>query len=150
MARTFNQDVIINAELFVDGGGIRVRDGASIGRSLNVGNDLVVAGNQRVDHNATFLQDISVGGDMTVTGADCAEYFRVPESAHIEPGMALALRQEDTLEPCEQAYDKKVAGVVSGAGDLRPGIFLHGEVPRIQGVPLWLATSTSASSSPSS
>lgn len=35
------------------------------------------------------------------------------------------------LSPCEQAYDKRVAGVVSGAGQFRPAILL-GQNPRIK------------------
>ena len=32
--------------------------------------------------------------------------------------------EEDKLRPCDSAYDKRVAGVISGAGDYRPGIVL--------------------------
>jgi hypothetical protein len=79
--------------------------------------------------------DVAVTGDITLSGADCAEYFSVNESARIEPGMALVVDQEDALQPCEKPYDKRVVGVVSGAGDLKPGILLdetysrHGRQP---------------------
>jgi hypothetical protein len=80
--------------------------------------------------------DVEVTGDIRLLGADCAEYFSVPESVHIDPGMALIAGQEDTLQPCEQAYDKRVIGVVSGAGDLRPGILLDKDRSQKNGLPL--------------
>ena len=36
----------------------------------------------------------------------------------------MVLDQHGALEPSQQAYDKKVAGVISGAGDYRPGLIL--------------------------
>jgi hypothetical protein len=36
----------------------------------------------------------------------------------------MVIGQEDKLQQSTQAYDKKVAGVISGAGDYRPGIRL--------------------------
>ncbi|MBI4265395.1 MAG: hypothetical protein HY657_13560 [Acidobacteria bacterium] len=36
----------------------------------------------------------------------------------------LVVAGEESLEPCTSAYDRRVAGVVSGAGAYRPGILL--------------------------
>ena len=36
----------------------------------------------------------------------------------------MVLGNEGTLSECQQAYDKRVAGVISGAGDYKPGIVL--------------------------
>jgi hypothetical protein len=36
----------------------------------------------------------------------------------------MVVSQDGALEPSSRAYDKKVAGVISGAGDFRPGIIL--------------------------
>jgi hypothetical protein len=80
--------------------------------------------------------NVEVTGDISLTGADCAEYFNVVDSVQVEPGMPLVASQEDTLRPCEKAYDKKVVGVVSGAGDLRPGILLNKEGSQDDGLPL--------------
>jgi len=64
-------------------------------------------------------------GDIELLGADCAEDFRVcAADSEIEPGAVLIAANEDVLEPCASPYDRRVAGVVSGAGDLRPGIRL--------------------------
>jgi hypothetical protein len=64
-------------------------------------------------------------GDIKLSGADCAEDFNVLESEQIEPGMVLVVDNEDTLRVSNTAYDKKVVGVVSGAGDFRPGIIMN-------------------------
>jgi hypothetical protein len=68
--------------------------------------------------------DIQVSGDIRLTNADCAEDFDVCDTGPVEPGMVMVLGDEGRLEPSQTAYDKRVAGVVSGAGDYRPGIVL--------------------------
>jgi hypothetical protein len=68
--------------------------------------------------------NVLVTGDITLSGADCAENFDVSEAEAAEPGTVMVIDQEGTLKPSEQPYDKRVAGVVSGAGGLKPGIVL--------------------------
>jgi hypothetical protein len=63
-------------------------------------------------------------GDIVLQNADCAEEFEVCDSEGIEPGVVLALGHEGRLALSHRPYDGKVAGVVSGAGGLRPGIVL--------------------------
>jgi hypothetical protein len=36
----------------------------------------------------------------------------------------MVLDHEGALEPSQRAYDKRVAGIISGAGDFKPGIVL--------------------------
>jgi hypothetical protein len=67
--------------------------------------------------------NIVTNGDISLTNADCAEDFNI-SGADAEPGTVMVLGDQDTLKPSEYAYDKRVAGVVSGAGDYRPGIVL--------------------------
>lgn len=68
--------------------------------------------------------DVQVNGDIRLINADCAEDFDVCETEHTEPGMVMVLGEEGKLERSHTAYDKRVAGVVSGAGDYKPGIVL--------------------------
>ncbi len=63
-------------------------------------------------------------GDIILQNGDCAEEFEVCDREGIEPGVVLALGEEGVLALAHQPYDCKVAGVVSGAGGLRPGIVL--------------------------
>jgi hypothetical protein len=71
-----------------------------------------------------FEGDVEVTGDIRLTNADCAEDFDICETEQIEPGTVMVLGEEGKLEKSQKAYDKRVAGVVSGAGDYKPGIVL--------------------------
>ncbi len=42
----------------------------------------------------------------------------------VEPGTVMALDENGVLRPSYKSYDRKVAGVISGAGDFRPGLIL--------------------------
>ena len=71
-----------------------------------------------------FEGDVTVAGDIILYGADCAEEFDIAEATEIEPGTVMVLDQDGALHQSQQAYDKRVAGVVSGAGNYRPGLIL--------------------------
>ncbi len=59
-----------------------------------------------------------------MTNGDCAEDFDVSGVAKLEPGTVMVLGNEGALSESQQAYDKRVAGVISGAGNYKPGIVL--------------------------
>lgn len=64
-------------------------------------------------------------GDIILANADCAEEFDVSEAfQEIEPGTVMVLDENGYLCPSATPFDKRVAGVVSGAGDYKPGIVL--------------------------
>lgn len=71
-----------------------------------------------------FEGDIEVTGDIRLTNADCAEDFDVSTLTGCEPGSVMVLTRDGALAECQRAYDSCVVGVVSGAGDYRPGIIL--------------------------
>jgi hypothetical protein len=77
-----------------------------------------------------FEGDVEVTGDIRMLNADCAEDFDVEDATLTEPGSVMVLGEEGVLTECSAAYDKRVAGVISGAGEYRPGIRLdqQGEV----------------------
>lgn len=60
-------------------------------------------------------------------GSDLAEKFDVTGETAIEPGTLMVIDENNPgrLKPSEQAYDTKVAGIVSGAGGVQPGLTLH-------------------------
>lgn len=62
--------------------------------------------------------------EVILSGADCAENFDISGSEFIEPGSVMVLDDEGSLRPCASPYDKKVGGVISGAGAFKPGITL--------------------------
>jgi len=63
-------------------------------------------------------------GDIVLANADCAEEFDADESEEIAPGAVMILDDDGKLRMCVAAYDKRVAGVFSGAGEYRPAIVL--------------------------
>ncbi len=79
---------------------------------------------------ARFEGDIEVTGDVRLVNADCAEDFDVLQPDQADAGTVMVLAGEGTLEPSTRPYDRRVAGVVSGAGAYRPGIILDRVGPR--------------------
>jgi hypothetical protein len=71
-----------------------------------------------------FEGDVVVTGDIRLTNADCAEDFNIGTDLTVEPGTVMVINEEGALDPSREAYDKKVAGVVSGGGEFKPGIIL--------------------------
>ncbi len=67
---------------------------------------------------------ITADGDIRLLGADCAEFFEVEDATSVEPGSVLVIGEDGSLCACAREYDKRVAGVVSGAGPTRPAILL--------------------------
>ena len=87
------------------------------GQSLGAG----LAGN--------FIGNVVVTGvltasDCALSGADCAEDFDVSGHQMVEPGTVMIINDEGGVMSSRKAYDRRVAGVVSGAGDYKPGITL--------------------------
>jgi hypothetical protein len=68
--------------------------------------------------------DITATGDVCLVGADCAEDFNIAGVEEIEAGTVMVICQDGALRPSQESYDKRVAGVISGAGDFRSGIVL--------------------------
>src|SRR6266446_3765286 len=55
-----------------------------------------------------------------------------------EPGTVMTLDQEGKLKQSEKAYDKRVAGVISGAGGYKPGIVLDKQASQNNRIPIAL------------
>jgi hypothetical protein len=74
---------------------------------------------------------LTVNNDVILTGADCAEEFDIAAEGDVEPGTVMVLGEGGSLRVSDHAYDRKVAGVISGAGEYRPGLILdRGNSPR--------------------
>ena len=63
-------------------------------------------------------------GDVQLGGADLAEQFTVEGDLAARPGAVMVLTGPDCVRVSDAPYDPRVAGVVSGAGEFRPGIVL--------------------------
>jgi len=98
-----------------------VGDGVASGTVRNIAvidaNGLSVNGNVTTSGNAN-VRSITIRG-----GADLAEPFAMSHSG-VEPGSVVVIDEKNPgkLKASTRAYDKKVAGIVSGANGIRPGI----------------------------
>lgn len=72
-----------------------------------------------------FNGNLLVTGDIVMTNAaDFAEDFKIGATIAVEPGTVMVLGKDGALFPSQHCYDKRVVGVVSGAGNYKPGIIL--------------------------
>lgn len=73
---------------------------------------------------ARFEGDVEVTGDIRLANADCAEHFELAGGQRVDPGTVMVLGDQGALRESDQPYDKRVAGVISGAGDYEPALVL--------------------------
>jgi hypothetical protein len=85
--------------------------------------------------------DICITGAINPVGCDVAEAFGHSDPAAVQPGMVMVIDADNPghLTVSSQAYDKKVAGIISGAGGLKPGVKLGQGVEGNADMPLALA-----------
>jgi hypothetical protein len=77
------------------------------------------------DGNIEMEGIMNVAGDITLKNGDCAEDFSVArEGADVAPGTVMVLADSGFVQNSTTSYDKRVAGVISGAGKYRPGLIL--------------------------
>jgi hypothetical protein len=59
-------------------------------------------------------------------GSDLAEPFEIVDEESVQPGMVVAIdpRHPGSLRIADQPYDRTVAGIISGAGDIKPGVLM--------------------------
>ena len=111
-----------------DGGGIGV-GGRSL-QGVGIFGEGPIAGR--------FLGNVEVSGDVQLLNADCAEDFDIFGAEPIEPGTVMVVGAEGMLHESRRAYDKCVAGVLSGAGGYKPGIVLDKHASQSNRMPVAL------------
>jgi len=78
------------------------------------------------DGNVSVTGELQVTYDIMLRNADCAEEFDIIEE-NVEAGTVMVLNEMGSLEPSYQEYDKKVAGIISGASGYKPAIVLDSQ-----------------------
>ena len=86
-----------------------------------------------------FFGNVIVTGDVQLTGADLAEDFTVAGMDAVDPGSVMVIAGRDQVKVCDTAYDRRVAGVVSGAGNYRPALVLDRQATDGRRLPLALS-----------
>jgi hypothetical protein len=85
-----------------------------------------------------FVGNVVVTGFIEMTNGDCAEDFDISAESSATPGTVMVLDDEGKLRESFRAYDKRVAGVISGAGSHKPGLVLGKQQPQSGRMPLAL------------
>ena len=111
------------------GGDDRIRLDAGEGNVFLGGNDvdgdllLFAASGDNVTFEEATIHLNGQDGDIILRNADCAEEFDLAADGAV-PGTVVVIGEDGRLHPSTTAYDRRVAGVISGAGAYRPGIVL--------------------------
>ncbi len=92
----------------------------------------------RTDDSTATIHLNGNTGDILLQNADCAEEFDLGEKCNAQPGSVVVLTDEGSLHECGAAYDKRVVGIISGAGAFRPAIILDRRNTRDKRAPVAL------------
>lgn len=127
-------------EIDAEESSLLIRDGSGVARvELGVGGLTIRTPNGKVaatlassrlellDGNGvkTAILD-GASGDLLLKNADVAEFFDAGEPG-AGPGTLVVLDDEARVRPSASPYDRRVAGVVSGAGPVKPAILLNSD-----------------------
>jgi hypothetical protein len=102
-----------------------------------VGN-VAVSGDMRVGGKIDAPQATITCFDVVISNGDCAEEFEAKNPEALRGGMVVSLDSDGALVPSTKMYDRKVAGIISGAGAFRPGIVLDKQQGSDKRVPVAL------------
>jgi hypothetical protein len=95
------------------------------------------------DGNRSNLNDATIAidgytGNISLSNGDCAEDFDITVDGEVEPGTVMVIDEAGGLRPSTEGYDKKVAGVISGAGEFKPGMVLDRQPGKNNRMPIAL------------
>jgi hypothetical protein len=111
-----------NETIYLWGRNSQDSNGGQIGLKKNDGTQTITL---TADHNGEGRITTQV---LQITGgSDLSEQFDINTAEHaLEPGMVVSIdpQQPGELRLSTQAYDPTVAGVVSGAGGVKPGMLM--------------------------
>jgi hypothetical protein len=92
---------------------------------IHTGNGNAIYGRAGAPGRAGFFDGIvEVTGDIKLMGGDVAEDFQIVDAGGVEPGTVMVLEGVDRVRASDSAYDRRVVGIVAGAGEYRPGVVL--------------------------
>lgn len=110
------------------GAGVGVWGQSQSGEAGHFAGKVTVDGPLEVNGHVAHHADITVDGDVFLRNRDLAERFCLETATAIDPGTVMVIGRSGAAVPSSRAYDKRVVGVVAGAGTLRPAITLGDEL----------------------
>jgi hypothetical protein len=97
--------------------------------------DVEITGHVRHGGNVDVAGTVTVTGDVLLKNrGDVAELFATTDSCL--QGAIMVIGENGLLQACTRDYDKRVLGIVSGAGSLHPAITLGGSESETPTVPI--------------
>jgi hypothetical protein len=120
-------NVWIHADSANGGSGIDLRD-------KNGSTKIVLNG----ESGDISFNNATCAGDINLSNADFAEDFDILEIQTVEPGTVMVIDSEGKLRESNAAYDKKVVGVIAGAGNFKPGIVMDRQPSQNDRMPISL------------
>ena len=104
-------------------GSLGVSGDVEVSGAVQITGDMRHKGNLGVSGDVEVSSNVYVTGDVRLKGgADCAEEFAVRDL--VELGTVMVLGEGGSVQKSRKAYDKRVVGIVSGAGGLKPAVIL--------------------------
>jgi hypothetical protein len=88
---------------------------------------VTINGDVTVNANIAAVKSVTVSGDINFANGDCAEHFDQVGAVPLEPGTVVVIDGLGAIGECRAPYDRKVAGVIAGAGCYRPAIVLDSQ-----------------------
>lgn len=116
--RAGNVTAELDSQEWDQDGGLRLYDNGVLKINLD----------PRVEFSPGSFASAVITDVLVVNGADLSEKFDVTAAAgEPQPGMVVVLDEHNPgkLRVATEAYDHKVAGVMSGAGGVRPGLMME-------------------------
>jgi len=117
--------VLNTAELHLQGKSGALDELKSFRALVDEGNKLIINFGSDYREGVEVQSRLHVTGRLTSPQGDCAELFEVAEEASAIPGAVMVLGHGGRLEPCREAGQRGVVGVVSGARDRGPALLLN-------------------------
>ena len=95
--------------------------GGQFGLKNSAGVETITLDADRAGEGRIYTQVLTITG-----GSDLSENFNINDATQAEPGMIVSIdpKNPGELALAREAYDNKVAGIVSGAGGVKPGMMM--------------------------
>jgi hypothetical protein len=126
--------VFYGEDFWISAGGDRGAGGRALvhggGNSLVINYNGDFTGGTQVQGSGLTVTGTTKTKILTITGgSDIAEPFPAIDMGDLEPGCAVVIDAENPghIELSSEPYDRKVVGIMSGAGGVNPGLMLRQE-----------------------
>ena len=105
--------------------------------NVRVTGDIIIETAIEAKGNLHVVGNVQVDGDIFLKNSDICERFSASQAAH-PVGSVMVAGDDGSLNSCTLPCDKRVVGIISGAGALKPAITLGAQSGRPSEAPIAL------------